>query len=746
MAVSKTFETKKRILKLLGDKHMTLTEISEALQLAPSTVEQHLKELERMNAISVVEDEYIKKWKHYRLQTEAENAHPVSVGRVRQGVFIGGIVAIAAAALIILFLTGSASSGYVPSNTLLVQLTDPPVVPPGTQALTIQYSGIGLHEMGEPNATGFTMFNASGSVNLMSLTNVTQTIAVIKTKTNVTFDMARFYISSATITINNVTYNVTLPNNEVTARIGSGLNASSGGLLIDMSPVVAQIYTNSTHSVFVMVPSLTAVVIGRSRITANELRIGAREGIGSQEAQAITAARGNISITNASAMTANGVTKISVTVKNNGNGTVVLKHVLISGFMLAVPRYQIGIATPMGAQSNVGASLPGGEIEDALNVTAAARAEGSGVEAALHIPSVAMNASAEIEVRDAELFMRTAHNTLNFLITSNATLALPHNIGEDLGQNGYPLASGSSVTLTFNGTISFGIGMEGYGNAAAVGAINSSTARGNASANAAIRMPPIPGGFITVELIPNQTYEIDVAGTVGARATASVKATGPVGLSGQGLIDATSVRLVLRSETTGTNTSEILPGFVANTGSYVYYTIPNLCGMFTQRQEANGVSGGLPMGVNAVPALCIPSLRNVSFSTETPGFTILPVRVPEPLSSETDSSGSNATCIACVRAEMAFGYVLEIGTPANTYTGQLEITESYDTISPVHRPIAVNVSTTARGNVSAEGNVTTSHAREHSSVAANGTACAFGECVTSNATVSQRVTDGIGGT
>ncbi len=744
--MSKTFETKKRILKLLGDKHMTLTEISEALQLAPSTVEQHLKELERMNAISVVEDEYIKKWKHYRLQTEAENAHPVSVGHVRQGVFIGGIVVIAAAALIILFLTGSASSGYVPSNTLLVQLTDPPVVPPGTQALTIQYSGIGLHEMGEPNATGFTMFNASGSVNLMSLTNVTQTIAVIKTKTNVTFDMARFYISSATITINNVTYNVTLPNNDVTARIGSGLNASSGGLLIDMSPVVAQIYTNSTHSVFVMVPSLTAVVIGRSRITANELRIGARESIGSQEAQAITAARGNISITNASAMTANGVTKISVTVKNNGNGTLVLKHVLISGFMLAVPRYQIGIATPMSAQSNVGASLPGGEIEDALNVTATARAEGSSVEAALHLPSVTTNASAEIEVRDAELFMRTAHNTLNFLITSNGTLALPHNIGEDMGQNGYPLASGSSVTLTFNGTISFGIGMGGYGNAAAVDAINGSSARSNASANAVIRMPPIPSGFVTVELIPNQTYEIDVAGTVGARATNSVKATGPVGLSGQGLINVTSVRLVLRSETTGTNTSEILPGFVANTGSYVYYTIPNLCGMFTQRQEANGVSGGLPIGVNAVPALCIPSLRNVSFSTDTFGFTILPVRVPEPLSGETDSAGSNATCIACVRVEMAFGYVLEIGTPANSYTGQLEITESYNTVSLVHRPMAVNVSTTARGNVSAGGNVTTSHEGEHSSVAANGTTCAFGECVTSNTTVSQRVTNRIGGT
>ena len=66
-SMSRTGETKSNILKLLGQKNRTLSEISSDLGLAPSTVSQHLQELEISGAIEEVENEHIRKWKYYRL-------------------------------------------------------------------------------------------------------------------------------------------------------------------------------------------------------------------------------------------------------------------------------------------------------------------------------------------------------------------------------------------------------------------------------------------------------------------------------------------------------------------------------------------------------------------------------------------------------------------------------------------------------------------------------------------------------
>lgn len=64
--MGKTLETKNRILKLLKEKKMTVTEISEALGLAKSTVSQHISELTDIGRVEQEDNSHFKKIKYYK--------------------------------------------------------------------------------------------------------------------------------------------------------------------------------------------------------------------------------------------------------------------------------------------------------------------------------------------------------------------------------------------------------------------------------------------------------------------------------------------------------------------------------------------------------------------------------------------------------------------------------------------------------------------------------------------------------
>jgi DNA-binding transcriptional ArsR family regulator len=65
--MSKVLKTKMEILQLLSVKSKTLTDISRALELAPSTVSQHLKELSMIGAVKLADEQHTRKWKYYEL-------------------------------------------------------------------------------------------------------------------------------------------------------------------------------------------------------------------------------------------------------------------------------------------------------------------------------------------------------------------------------------------------------------------------------------------------------------------------------------------------------------------------------------------------------------------------------------------------------------------------------------------------------------------------------------------------------
>ena len=64
--MSKTGKTKNKILELLNEKSETLTTICKKLDLSPSTVSQHLKEMEDSGSIKPI-DNSSRKWKYYEI-------------------------------------------------------------------------------------------------------------------------------------------------------------------------------------------------------------------------------------------------------------------------------------------------------------------------------------------------------------------------------------------------------------------------------------------------------------------------------------------------------------------------------------------------------------------------------------------------------------------------------------------------------------------------------------------------------
>ncbi len=67
--MSKTFDTKERILKLLNKKPRTVTQIAQALGLAQSTVSQHMDELMQTGAVDEFDDSK-RKWRYYKVNPE----------------------------------------------------------------------------------------------------------------------------------------------------------------------------------------------------------------------------------------------------------------------------------------------------------------------------------------------------------------------------------------------------------------------------------------------------------------------------------------------------------------------------------------------------------------------------------------------------------------------------------------------------------------------------------------------------
>ncbi len=349
--MTKTGSTKNKILNIISSGNKTLSDISRELNLAPSTVSQHLQELKDMGAITEVDNPHIKKWKYYQLNPNFDYERSgIGSGIIAEKIKVANkvwfyAIGIAIVAVVAYILISSNSSGTLSSSGnsyVPISLTDPPQVPNGTTSLIATYSSVGVHLVGSNSSGSWITSQTSGKVDLMSLVNVSEVIAGISVPANAAINEVRFNITNANITINGTIYNVTVPNEEITARVSGNekVNASSG-VLVDLSPSVIAVSTNDS-TVFVMVPYVKAVLVKSSmNVTTNSsgnvtenvsLTVGHEINLSSNDRYRLSQIKPNITVTGVSlSSTANGSVSLQVTVKNNGNQSVNLDNIFLVG-------------------------------------------------------------------------------------------------------------------------------------------------------------------------------------------------------------------------------------------------------------------------------------------------------------------------------------------------------------------------------------------------------------------------------
>lgn len=220
------------------------------------------------------------------------------------------------------------------SGTLVLLLHDPPHVPANVSAVYVTYSNIAIHIADDSHDSGWIPLNQSGTINLMSVVNFTQTITKVVIGAG-TFNLFRMNLSSVVVTYNSHNYTATVPNNELTVSIIGGLelsDSSTKGAVIDISPTILMYNSSSTSTSpsFTMIPSAKAYVVPSEHLSQEDQQVGNREN--DSEDQWLTHDIQNedqqtmFNITSAALSN----TSISVTVKNTGNTSVLLLTVFIA--------------------------------------------------------------------------------------------------------------------------------------------------------------------------------------------------------------------------------------------------------------------------------------------------------------------------------------------------------------------------------------------------------------------------------
>jgi len=221
--------------------------------------------------------------------------------------------------------TTEATSG--PTGTLAVLMTDPPTIPEGVTAVYMDYSNLAIHVSDAGNNSGWTNLGSSGDINLLSIVNSTQTIAVANIS-NGLFNAMKFNVSSAIVTFNgqNYTANLVYQKAYLLVTIPGGIrvtNGSTAGAVIDMTPTIL-LLGNTTNPVFAFLP-----VAKGYTLPANSISIHPRVGDHNDDQGSIAAQihdmthfqLGAVSLTPSS---------LSITVKNTGAATVDFRYVALT--------------------------------------------------------------------------------------------------------------------------------------------------------------------------------------------------------------------------------------------------------------------------------------------------------------------------------------------------------------------------------------------------------------------------------
>lgn len=278
--------------------------------------------------------------------------------KILMGVVLAVIIAVglAGATMLIAPQSGSPSQQTSTSQVLssksvmLVQLTDPPIVPAGTTALNLTYSGINLLAA-EPSTTTFTTVTDSvtstitktlsgvmnqpqsfailqtGTVDLLKLQNVSETLASASLPNGSTIYSVSFGVSSIHITINGTTSPVSLATGGSTLLVTLAKPAviqGTSAMLVDLTPTIV-----NTTSGYEMIPSAVGII--RSNISGQEQQIGHQQSLSHQDNQEIHHVMGQANASLVALSVAGNMTTLKVMINNTGNANFSLVAVGVNG-------------------------------------------------------------------------------------------------------------------------------------------------------------------------------------------------------------------------------------------------------------------------------------------------------------------------------------------------------------------------------------------------------------------------------
>jgi Domain of unknown function (DUF4382) len=206
----------------------------------------------------------------------------------RSSVFISGAIAAIIAIVLIggVLATGilntkttttlSPSTSTSGSGTLAVLLTDPPTVPNGTRAVYVTYNYLAVHVAEDGNNSGWHILNARGTIDLMSIINVSQTIASANIQSGV-FDKLAFNITSATVTFLGSNYSAYLVYKEHTLFVSvvGGITVTNGQIsaaVIDLTPTVLLLGDPSSPT-FAFIPAARGYTVPAQSIPQTQLQL-----------------------------------------------------------------------------------------------------------------------------------------------------------------------------------------------------------------------------------------------------------------------------------------------------------------------------------------------------------------------------------------------------------------------------------------------------------------------------------------
>ncbi len=213
----------------------------------------------------------------------------------------------------------------VSAASFTVMLTDPPNVPDGTTLLDLNYSDVSLH-VTYPNGTiEWLPVGTSGNVNLLSLINMTETIASTTIPVGSAIDKIQFTIDEVETVVKGTLYNVTALSNTLVVKVANGhVNQTLSGVLIDFNPTLVQIKAADANGTlvhyYVLVPSATATVVGD--LDKEQVHVGTVVKLDDDDCKELEETRqafsNNIQVVSASLTVNDNVTSLSVTLKNEG--------------------------------------------------------------------------------------------------------------------------------------------------------------------------------------------------------------------------------------------------------------------------------------------------------------------------------------------------------------------------------------------------------------------------------------------